>query len=162
METKIVQKYVVRCIKKVAGSSVGLAAKTFKVGQYLTTCGNPTSDINNAHVYSNDEENSFSFTDTEFGDGSMLSDYFEPEFISIYSQKYFVAMIRPTSSGGEIDASTMRIFSDREQAEKYNAELEQPVHQAAGHMIIPATMFCELYPDAKPVGLNNIAKTRIG
>lgn len=156
------QKYVVRCIKKVTGSSVGLAAKTFKVGQYLTTCGNPTSDINNAHVYSDDEENSFSFTDTEWDDGLTLSDYFEPEFISIYPQRYFVAMIRPTSSGGEIDASTMRIFSDREQAEKYNTELEQPVRQSTGFLSYPATMFCELYPDAKPIGLNNTAKVRIG
>ena len=78
------------------------------------------------------------------------------------SKQYFVAMIRPSCSGGEIDATTMRIFSDREQAERYNTELEQPVRQPTGLLSYPLTMFCELYPDTKPTGLNNTAKVRIG
>lgn len=76
-------------------------------------------------------------------------------------KQYFVARIRSTSSGGEIEASTMRIFSTLTEAEKYNQELETsvPIH---GFFHTPPTMFCELYPDMKPVGLNNTAKVRIG
>ena len=83
-------------------------------------------------------------------------------WIQCSRKQYFVARIRPTTSGGEIDATTMRIFSDREQAERYNTELEQPVCQSTGLLSYPATMFCELYPDTKPTGLNNTAKVRIG
>lgn len=78
-------------------------------------------------------------------------------------KQYFVARIRSTSSGGEIEASTMRIFSTLTEAEKYNQELgtSVPIHNT-GFFLTPPTMFCELYPDMKPVGLNNMAKVRIG
>lgn len=76
--------------------------------------------------------------------------------------QYFVARIRPTTSGGEIEASTMRIFVNLEDAEKYNEELQKPMTYVPGVQSILSTMFCELYPNMKPIGLNNVSKVRIG
>jgi len=77
-------------------------------------------------------------------------------------KQYFVARIRPTTSGGEIEASTMRIFSNLQDAGKYNEELQKPTDYVPGVQVVLNTMFCELYPNMKPAGLNNVSKVRIG
>lgn len=75
------QKYVVRCHKKVNASKVGLGNKTFLPGTYITYNGNPTADINEAHVYLHEIEfEEFDFENTGF-------DFFSPVPVRLSEEK---------------------------------------------------------------------------
>jgi len=77
------QNYVVRCHTKVKGSKVGLGNKTFLPGTYVTYEGDPTNDLNKAHVYTHlecddlGEWNQFPFEDSDEV-GYPPSDFFSP------------------------------------------------------------------------------------
>ena len=158
------QKYVVKCIKKISGKKALLGTKIYHPNDYVTPEGNPTKDINLAAIYLSPDDFPFDDPTGEFGEAN-LSDFFiaEPCMIqSVGGPQYFVAMIRSSSSGGQIDETTMRIFLDKEQAEKYKEELEKSERESSGVLMSPAVIFCELYSDKKPNPLNNIATVRIG
>jgi hypothetical protein len=74
------QKYVVRCHKKVKASKVGLGSNTFLPGTYITYNGNPTTNINEAHVYLHEIEfEEFDFENTV--------DFFSPVPVRLSEEK---------------------------------------------------------------------------